>query len=208
MNEEIVAAIQARTTSERFPEKVLHNFLKPGQTMLHKMVRTIESCGLNWVILTPNNKEQAPIGNLFFKTYAPAVLEIDVLGRYYEWAKKHSVKHIMRLTGDCPLISKYIILQLIKEYKKDDGKVYWGTDTYETVPDGLDVEIFPFFMLEAANEKAKSSEEREHVTSYLKLNFPYKRYTTKHNFRGLKLSVDTKDDLERTEEWSKIFQND
>ena len=72
----------------------------------------------------------------------------DVLDRYYACAKEYGAEHIVRVTGDCPLI----------DY----------THTTERFPDGLDTEIMTFAALAQAYREARLTSEREHVTLYFR----------------------------------------
>ena len=46
---------------------------------------------------------------------------LDVLDRFYHCAKAFSFKHIMRITGDNPLIDPDVVDKAIKEYNKEEG---------------------------------------------------------------------------------------
>ena len=107
--------------------------------------------------------------------------EEDVLNRYYKCADLVDAEIIVRITADCPLIDPEVIdMALSYFYAHDYPYVYFAP------VDGLDVEVFTFEILKEANLNAVK-EEREHVTPYMK--------------RKTKLSVDTKEELERVRKW-------
>ena len=93
-------------TSTRLPGKVLKEVM--GRPLLGylverlRMVDNIEKI----IIATTTNKED----NLIIKFCEKTGLdydrgsENDVLDRYYQTAKLFGVKHVMRITSDCPLI--------------------------------------------------------------------------------------------------------
>jgi spore coat polysaccharide biosynthesis protein SpsF (cytidylyltransferase family) len=83
--------------------------------------------------------------------------EEDVLDRYYHVANLVGADHIVRLTADCPLIDPNVIDMVIDDSEDFD---YCSNVHPETFPDGMDVEVFSFEMLEKA---WKVSTEREHV---------------------------------------------
>ena len=91
--------------------------------------------------------------------------EKDVLNRYYECAKKFSAKHILRITGDCPLIDPQLVDKMLKIYKKNNFD-YVSNVQERSFPDGMDTEIFSFKKLEDANNKLFLTDDREHVTKY------------------------------------------
>jgi spore coat polysaccharide biosynthesis protein SpsF (cytidylyltransferase family) len=92
--------------------------------------------------------------------------EDDVLDRYYQAAYLNGADHIVRLTADCPLIDPNVIDAAV------DGHLRWEADYSSNVnppelPDGMDVEVFTFSMLE---EAWRESKEREHVTTWMVAN--------------------------------------
>ena len=110
--------------------------------------------------------------------------ENNVLDRYYQCAKKFKSDIIVRVTSDCPLVKGFTIDIAIKFFRT----MRLPYIKFALV-NGLDVEVFTFKMLKDAHKYAKTPYEREHVT-------PFMRDATK-------LSVDTKEDLERINEWIK-----
>ena len=45
----------------------------------------------------------------------------DVLDRYYQCAKQYSSAHVVRITGDCPLIEPQVVDVVISSHLKDDN---------------------------------------------------------------------------------------
>jgi spore coat polysaccharide biosynthesis protein SpsF len=140
--------------------------------MLERVLEAIEQSKLidEVVVASP---EELPILNTNFIGD-----ENDVLKRYYDCATEFSADVIVRITSDCPLVDPFIIDMAI-EYQIDTRFPY----VIFAPVDGLDVEVFTYEMLKDAHEKATSKEDREHVTPYMR--------------RRTKVSVDTKEDLER-----------
>ena len=83
--------------------------------------------------------------------------------RYYEAAKKYDLKHIVRITSDCPLIDPKVIDKICENIIKNFE--YVSNIINPTYPDGFDVEIFNFNTLEKVFMEAKSKFEKEHVTT-------------------------------------------
>lgn len=67
-----------------------------------------------------------------------------------------------------------------------------------TYPDGLDVEVFSFKVIEKAGKKAKSDFEREHVNIYIYKNprvFKIKNITNRQDLSSHRWTLDTPKDL-------------
>lgn len=98
----------------------------------------------------------------------------DVLDRYYQAARLFKFQHIVRITGDCPMIDPDVIDCVVTAYF--DSGVDYASNILEplTYPDGEDVEVFNFKSLELAWREAKMLSEREHVTPYIKNNKIFK----------------------------------
>ena len=90
----------------------------------------------------------------------------DVLDRFYQAASFHGANHVVRLTGDCPLIDPGLIGQMIATHL-EHGNDYTSNTLQPSYPDGLDVEVFRFTCLAQAWREARLPSEREHVTPFL-----------------------------------------
>lgn len=199
----IVALIQARTSSTRLPNKVL---LKMGnKTMLEQVViRTKKTRKINDIIVvTSTDPSDDLIAQLChqrkYKHFRGSLT--DVLSRYYEAAKKYNADVIIRVTSDNPLIDPHLI---------DKGITLFLSGNYDYVANkvepfsviGFEYEIMTFAALEKAFLNATSELEHEHVTPYIwhthpeqfKIKkFPYTSITKKY-----RLTVDTSEDFELT----------
>ena len=198
MKNKTVAIIQARLTSSRFPRKILEKI--DNLTLIEFLVKRVKaSKKINQVIVAiPNNKK-----NRILKKYLKNIdfflgSEEDVLDRYYKSAKKFHANTIVRICGDCPFIDPEIIdkLLLLQEKKNYD---YVSNTINPTFPDGLDVEVFNFKILKEVWKKAKSKNDREHVTPYILRNSKFKKYNYefKKDLSLLRLTVDEKVDLKQ-----------
>ena len=140
----ITAIVQARTNSTRLPKKVL---LKLGSmTVLEQVVRRIKKSKLikEVIIATTTDKSDDIIANLchrkkikFFRGDMN-----NVLDRYYQAAKHFNLKHICRITSDCPLIDPDIIDLVANRYLQTGVDYISNSRPESTYPDGLDLEIF------------------------------------------------------------------
>lgn len=204
----IIIGIQARSTSERLPRK--HHEMIGRKRLLDHVIDGCQSAK-NYVnrklgnvcevfVLTP---EGDPIGQDFASTarmfYGP---ELDVLKRYVDCAIEHEATHMIRVTGDCPLIppfiiSKAILLGISSKYDYLSNVDHRCRSTI----DGTDVEFMTARFLRWLDDHTLGG-IREHVTMMGREKPPP---WAKIGLLGgyfdhsdIKLSVDTEEDLERT----------
>lgn len=214
----IVAIVQARMGSTRLPGKVL---------------KTIQGNSILWHIVNRLNKvdeiEKVVIATSDFQRDDPIFLmakkndiscfrgsESDVLKRFHDAAKMVTAKHVIRITGDCPLIDSQIISDLIRLYFKGDYD-FCGTACGANVandvntnrfPDGLDAHIFSFKALQEAHNESCAEIEREHVTPFIWMNQDRYRAETLYcemgDYSNYRLTVDNQLDFDFIE-W--IYDN-
>lgn len=118
---------------------------------------------------------------------------------------------VIRLTGDCPLVSPHLAEHALSVFQEQGADYVSTTRPYpdRQFPDGLDVEVVSWRALETAHEEATDPADLEHVTSFIwreaileeRSRFRMVALESEEQWRevlrGLKLSVDTQEDLER-----------
>ena len=198
MENKIVAIIQARLTSTRFPNKIIQKF--DNKALIEFLVNRVKrSKKIDQVIVAiPNNKKNEVIKKHLKNTSFFLGNEHNVLDRYYNAAKKFKASIIVRICGDCPFVDPEIIDKILTLYKNKNYD-YISNTIKPTFPDGLDVEVFSFKILENVWKKAKTKNDKEHVTSYILNNQFYKKfnYRFKKDLSKLRLTVDEKIDLKQ-----------
>lgn len=163
----ILAILQARCSSRRLPNKVLKPLL--GRPMvLREIERLSRSRHINQIILATST--DASDDGLYDAAYEDGVSVYrgnldDVLERYYACAKEYGADHIVRVTGDCPLIDWRVSDDVIACHLTEKNDY---TRTTERFPDGLDTEVMTFPALAQAHREAQLTSEREHVTLYFR----------------------------------------
>lgn len=200
MKKRVLAIVQARMGSKRFPGKVLNKI--GNKTILEILCKRLEKSKYidEVIIATTTNKRDDPIVNLskdlglrFFRGS-----EDDVLGRYEKSAKIYNADVVVRVTADNPLTDPELADRLIFQHIAKESDYTYSPD----VPLGLGVEVINTTILEWTNEHAKSKQDREHVTLYVRkhpelfsiLEIPSNiNQTTVNNVR---LTVDTEKDLD------------
>lgn len=188
--------IQARSTSTRFPNKIMADF--HGVPLIYYIYRKCYSVSPKTIIAIPKDDD---CKNYLIRKNIKYFegLETDVLNRYYECAKSVKATHIIRITADCPFIS-YSMLFTIYHHVQ-----YFDFITNLPCPDGYDIEGLSFNALDWGNANLKEPSDREHVTKWFREN-KCKDFK-KGYFHELyllewfpKMSVDTPGDLKRIRE--------
>lgn len=199
--------VQARMGSSRLPGKVLMNL--NNETLLDSLFEQLKfSKSLNRkIIATTTNQEDAAIVD-FARSNDIEIFRgssDNVLDRYYQCAKALSLKHIVRITADNPLIDPVILDSVVDVYK---SKIYDYVNNFtkRTFPYGTEVEVFSFETLEKTWKEAKTAYDREHVTPYIYNNLTLFLQTcveSTHNYSNFRWTVDTIADLEYVQTISK-----
>lgn len=177
LNEKVTAIIQARMGSKRLPGKILKNI--QGKPMLWHIVNRLNKVDEidEVVVATSDLEKDGPVYQMTEKYGIPCFRgsERDVLKRFFDAAVMVKADHLIRITGDCPLVDPPTVGKLIEIYfagRYDFCGVACGAGAasmskINRFPDGLDAEIFSFKILQDAHIKAKTALQREHVTPYI-----------------------------------------
>lgn len=197
----VCAIIQARMGSTRLPGKMALPLFEDRGALELMIERVGRSRNLNKVIVAttdlPGDDEIVSIcektDTVFFRGS-----EEDVLDRYYQAALAHdNPEIIVRLTGDCPLHDPNVIDLVIEKFINSDVDFVCNNNP-STYPDGLDVEVFSFNVLEKAWNEAVRLSEREHVRMYM-CNHPelFKTHNVTHseNLSHLRWTLDEQRDF-------------
>lgn len=196
------AIIQARMDSTRLPRKVMR--VINGRPMLSYMLeRVLAAKNIDRVVVaTSVEPSDNPIVEFCqgekITCYRGSL--DDVLDRYYQTALKLKCDIVVRLTADCPLIDPMVIDTVIDIYQSNNYDFVANTvPPGGTFPEGMDVEVFSFELLERAWREARKPSEREHVTFYFWKNpqlLSIYRYDLPENFSKYRLTVDYYEDFE------------
>jgi glutamate-1-semialdehyde 2,1-aminomutase len=172
----IIAIVQARMNSTRFPKKVLSKI--NNHTLIEILLKRLSRSKLiNQIILATTISQDDDLLQNHVEEIGFSVFRGDVenvLKRYYDAATKYNADIIVRITGDCPLIDSSIVDKVISLFL--DNNVDYAANTYPpSFPDGLDVSVFSYQSLKEAFTNAKSDHEKEHVTPYLRNSLLFKK---------------------------------
>ncbi len=194
----VVAIVQARASSTRFPGKVLLDL--DGRPVFLQILDKLKQCQHvdSVVLATSEEASDNPLA-LIAKEHEYAVVRgplLDVLSRFELVARKYAASNYVRITADCPLLDPGLVDDLIKEHCR--LKVDYSSNALEpTLPDGFDSEIMRYETLIEAAEKASSKLDREHVTRYIYMNPDrFRIHSHKHgvDLSSYRLTLDTPED--------------
>jgi spore coat polysaccharide biosynthesis protein SpsF len=133
------------------------------------MVRRVqEASSLDTVVVATSDQTQDDILSLYTQRAGATVYrgsEDDVLNRMFEAASQHDPDVVVRLTGDCPLLSPDCIDAVVSTLTKTDAD-YASTVLERTFPRGFGAEAFTFSSFKHVEAHAQEPYEREHVTPY------------------------------------------
>ncbi len=193
----IVAIVQARTTSTRYPNKVLKTVNK--LTIIELLIKRLKKSKIVSQVLVaiPEGKANLKLKNHLFSKKIDYFQgsEDDVLDRYYNAAKSVKANIIVRITGDCPLMDAKLVDEMLDVYNIKNVD-YLSNINPPTFPDGLDIEIFTFNALETCWRKAKTKFDREHVTPFIRRTLFFSKYNfeNKTDSSKIRITLDEKED--------------
>jgi len=164
----ILGILQARVSSTRLPGKVLKPIL--GKPMLARQIERLKGCRLldRLLVATSRDLLDDPVALLCAEEGVDCFRGSldDVLDRFYQAARPFHPAHVVRFTGDCPLIDPALVDSLI-QFHLAGGYDYSSNSLEPTYPDGLDAEACRFGCLEQAWREAALASQREHVTPFI-----------------------------------------
>jgi len=209
----VVCIIQARFNSRRLPGKVLLPL--NGIPMLQRIVERLGGSKLvdETIVATSKEKIDDPISEAGFlresgvRVYRGSL--DDVLSRITECAKKTAADVVVRITADCPLIDSALVDAVIERHIHSGADFTTNAlEGLETFPDGLDVEVVNFSILDRINQLTLENVYREHVTPYIYKNpskFRIEHYASDTNHSSFRFTVDDEDDYRFVNELYRVL---
>lgn len=198
---ERIVIVQARMGSSRFPGKVLETV--NGHPLINSVLdRALAIPGTSQVFLaTTINRVDNPLANKVALDYPDSVTvargqEDDVRSRFVAIAKAFPGSIIARVTADDPFKDP-MLYDAAFEHLEDSNSVYVSLEP-DSVPLGLDVEVFRASALLQSETTSTNQEAREHVTLPLKTGprFPHSFLQVNNPLRIFgRLTVDYPEDL-------------
>jgi len=217
--------IQARTGSTRFPRKIYQDI--NGKYTLQRVLEGVKkSIVPHKIILAMPEYDKQEFEERFargdFKDFTDERFGTyfgspdNLVDRYLGAARAHGIDLIVRVTADCPLIQGELISEMLLEYLKNGYNGYMGCNeivAHSFYPDGVDCEIFPYWMLAEASILTKNPVHLEHCcpyfyrrgTQYNLYSFENRRPHAVMSCKFPNFSFDTKEDLWLIEEIAKHY---
>lgn len=204
MNKKLVAIIQARFNSSRLPGKVLK--LIKGISFLELQIRRLKySKRIDEIVLAlPNNNSSEPLIKLANKIKISYILgnEENLLSRYKKAAIKTNADYIVRITSDCPLISPYILDEMVNLIFKKKYDIITNV-LPPSWPDGLDLNVFNKKILFEACSNAVLKSDKEHVVPWMWRNsqlqkckkFKGYNYKSRKDYSFMRWTLDSQSDF-------------
>lgn len=191
---------QARMASTRLPGKIM--LAIKGKPLLWYFTERLKSSGVPLYLATsthPGNDIVAAFGEQHGVTVFRGD-EHNVLKRYHDCAKEHSLDVIVRITSDCPLSDGAMIKDAVAKYLAlDNEHVHFSNCVTLTYPHGLNFEIFSSKLLVDAYLHATTDFHKEHVTPYIIQNVSgnvvLKDYVREDDASMYRVTVDTYEDF-------------
>src|SRR5262245_10534985 len=185
--------------STRFPNKVMRPVC--GTPMIGLLLERLQHArSIDEIIVATsvdprNDTLEQYVRQLGYQVYRGS--ENDVLDRYFNAAKSAQADVVVRATGDCPLIDPGLVDDVIGFFESR-GVDYASNVDPPTYPDGLDIEVFSFTVLEEAWLSANEPRQREHVTPFIREGNRFTRanYANTADESGERWTVDEPEDFE------------
>lgn len=194
----VVALVQARMGSTRFPGKVMRTI--GGVPMINLLLERLSKSRLiDQIVLATtdhaiNEGLAEHVAQLGYEVFRGS--EHDVLDRYRNAARRVRADVVVRITGDCPLIDSTVVDRVISVMLNEGADLASNTNP-PTFPDGLDVSVFTAGALERAWEAATRPYDREHVTPFISSSGQFRTVNVAHDedLSAVRLTVDEPEDL-------------
>ncbi|HVL88710.1 MAG TPA: glycosyltransferase family protein [Actinomycetota bacterium] len=164
----IVAIVQARMGSTRYPGKTLQDL--GGTTLMERVLARVSATARidEVVVATTTEAGDDPVEAVARAAGYPVVRGSvdDVLDRYVVAARAHRADVVVRNTADEPFLDPAIIHEAIATFE-DARPDYVSNNLHHVYPEGLDTEVIAMEALERAHREATLRSDREHVTPYV-----------------------------------------
>ncbi|MDW8466394.1 MAG: glycosyltransferase family protein [Chloroherpetonaceae bacterium] len=166
----LLVVVQARTGSSRLPNKILLPLA--GKPLLQRQLERIQAAQTPFelIVATTTAPSDDPVRQLC-RTLGIKCFSghpTDLLDRHYQAARQEKADAVVKIPSDCPLIDPAVIDRVLRTFLWHRNDVDYVSNLHPpTYPDGNDVEVMPFPILEIAWREAKKDYEREHTTPFI-----------------------------------------
>ena len=195
----VIAVIQARTGSTRFPGKVLR--LLAGKPLIeHIIIRLQQVTEIDQIVLAiPDQETDNTLASIAEKLNIHLVRgsENDVLTRFIQAGDYLNAENLLRICGDSPFTDLSLVHSLIDQHLESGADYTFSPDI---IPLGTGAEVARLSALKKIAGISKQTAHREHVTTYFHQypqsfhisHVPAPNYLKDKTYR---LTVDTEEDF-------------
>lgn len=167
----VVAVVQARMGSTRFPGKSLA-CLGDRPVIEHVLRRVSRTDSVETVVLATSDRDQdtalaSVADDLGFACFRGS--ETDVLGRVWNAASNEEADVVVRVCADNPLVAPEEIDRAVRQHLRADGDYSFNHVPAKGngYPDGFGAEVLDMTALNDLERRATEPDHREHVTAYI-----------------------------------------
>ena len=161
----VVASIEARMGSSRFPGKVLSDIA--GQPALTRLIRRVRRCrALDAIVLATTVSPADDALEAWSEREGVAVYrgsEEDVLNRVVNAQRKMDSDIVVEITGDCILLDPDLIDMGVQTFLHNECDVVTNVNPV-TFPMGQDIQVYRLSDLEQVEQTVFDPAVREHVS--------------------------------------------
>jgi spore coat polysaccharide biosynthesis protein SpsF len=169
----VVASIQVRMGSGRFPGKVMKE-VREGRPLLGYLLDRLRLSSVldQIVVATSTRAENDVIEEFCHSESIPCFRgsEDDVLERTVEALMSQKADIGVEVFGDCPLIDPAIVNNMVTYFLENPGYDFVGNDLRTTYPPGMEVEVFLLDALKDSHQRVSDPLIREHGTLFIRQN--------------------------------------
>ena len=196
----IGAIVQARMSSQRFPNKVLYKVA--GKPMLQYLLERLEHCNCLDAIVVATSVEDndTPIAEYCMLHSIPCYRGslANVAGRFNKVLDMYQFDGFVRVTGDSPLLDQRLIEQGVGIFLNGDFDLVTNV-LPPTYPKGQSVEVLQTSTYQKTYERMQEAEDLEHVTKFYykhSEDFHIQNFALVENLNDIQLCVDTWQDID------------
>ncbi|MBM3506232.1 MAG: hypothetical protein FJX64_00590 [Alphaproteobacteria bacterium] len=171
MAQRVVAIVQARMGSQRFPGKMMA--LLEGHPLIEWVLRrSLAAQKLDEVVLATTNKSEDEVLAEQARGLDVPVFRgsaENVLGRYSEAAREHRADIVVRICADRPLVAPEVVDAAIEAYSDQHPDIAFNHISWDgqNWPRGFGAEVVSRERLDWLDRNTTEQRHREHVTLYL-----------------------------------------
>ena len=194
----VVAIIQARLGSQRFPNKMLAD-LNGWPVLRWSIERLKRAKRVHEIVVATPDKDLVELAyDSGVRGFHYLEDENNVLARYLKCAHWCDAEVVVRITGDCPLIDPELVDNTIKGFA--ENRVDISTNVFpRTYARGFDCEVLHVNVLKRIFHLTTDRKYREHVTLFAYEHpelFVFNKECDISDNHDFNVSIDVKEDLD------------